>query len=105
MKAVSDRLIVAPEKPKANIGGVIIPENLIEKPMRGVVVSAGSDCRGVKTGDEILFLKGHGLVFNEGGNELLVLREADVLGVFSETELTDDICKLIRIHKKMKLNS
>jgi len=103
MKAVSDRVILIPEKPSENIGGVIIPETSLEKPHKGIVVSVGMDCKEIKEGDNVLFLKGHGLSFQEGDNELLVIKESDILGKFSETELTDDICKLVRIYGKMKL--
>lgn len=82
MKAVSDRIILVPEKPKDNIGGVIIPDNLIGKPEKGIVFSVGIDCREVKQGDEILFLRGHGFAFTDEGEERLVITEKDVLGIF-----------------------
>lgn len=83
MQAVSDRIILIPEKPKDNIGGVILPDNLIGKPEKGIVISVGIDCREVKSGDEILFLRGHGFAFTEENEERVVITEKDVLGIFT----------------------
>lgn len=92
MQAVSDRIILVPEKPKDNIGGVILPDNLIGKPEKGIVISVGIDCREVKAGDEILFLRGHGFAFTEQNTreEMLVITEKDVLGIFTNKKVNQN---------------
>lgn len=91
MKAVADRLILIPQKAPDNIGGVLLPDSMIEKPMRGKVISAGIDCREVKEGDEVLFIKGNGLLFEDNGVEMLAIAENHVLGIFPSQKL-EDIC-------------
>ena len=90
IKPLHDRLIVKriKEEEKSK-GGIIIPDTAKEKPQQGKVVAVGSGKRedgkviplDVKAGDTILFGKYSGTDVNLDGEEHLILREEDVLGV------------------------
>ncbi len=77
--AVSDRIVLIPDKLDGKIDGIIIPDSSKDKPKSGVVESVGPLCREAKPGYKILFLEGHGAAFTEDGVNKLVLKEADVL--------------------------
>ena len=71
-------------------GGIIIPDTAQEKPMEGKVVSVGSGARGedgkiqpldVKKGDRILFGKWSGTEVKMDGDELLIMKESDIMGI------------------------
>ena len=71
-------------------GGIIIPDTAKEKPQRGEIVAVGPGSRGddnkvvsldVKVGDRILFGKWSGTEVKIGGEELLIMKENDILGV------------------------
>ena len=71
-------------------GGIIIPDTAQEKPMEGKVVSTGPGVRsedgkihplGIKKGDRILFGKWSGTEVKVDGEELLIMKESDILGV------------------------
>ena len=71
-------------------GGIIIPDTAQEKPSEGIVVAVGSGVRAddgsirkldVKTGDRVLFGKFGGTDVKVDGEDLLILRETDILGV------------------------
>jgi chaperonin GroES len=71
-------------------GGIIIPDTAQEKPQEGEIVSVGSGLRGedgtitpldVKAGDKILFGKWSGTEIKLEGEDLLIMKEADILGV------------------------
>ena len=71
-------------------GGLIIPDSAKEKPAEGMVVSAGPGARkdsgeliapSVKAGDKILFGKWSGTEIKLDGEDLLIMKESDVLGV------------------------
>ena len=71
-------------------GGIIIPDTAKEKPQHGEVVAVGSGARGddneivpleVKTGDKILFGKWSGSEVKIDGEELLIMKESDILGI------------------------
>jgi len=71
-------------------GGIIIPDTAKEKPQEGEVVAVGPGARGddnelipldVKTGDRILFGKWSGTEVKINGEELLIIKESDILGV------------------------
>ena len=90
IKPLHDRLIVKriKEEEKSR-GGIIIPDTAKEKPQQGKVVAVGTGKRedgkviplDVKTGDTVLFGKYSGTDINLEGEEHLILREEDVLGV------------------------
>ncbi len=78
-KAVSDRIIVIPDPVEVSVDGILIPDASKNKPKAGLVVSVGPDCMEVRIGYKILFLEGHGAIFQEDDKDKLVLKESDVL--------------------------
>jgi chaperonin GroES len=75
-------------------GGIIIPDTAQEKPMEGVVVAAGPGARNeqgqivaleVKAGDRILFGKWSGTEVKLDGEELLIMKESDIMGIVEGT--------------------
>jgi chaperonin GroES len=94
IRPLADRLVVKrtleEEKTK---GGIIIPDTAKEKPLEGVVVAVGSGkllkngkqvALDVKEGDKVLFGKYSGTEVKVDGEELVLLREEDVLAVFTK---------------------
>src|SRR4051812_5077343 len=87
-----DRILVRRvEEAETVRGGIIIPDSAKEKPQEGVVVAVGKGKRekgelvalDVKEGDRILFGKYAGTEIKIEGEELLIMREEEVLGVLS----------------------
>ena len=85
------RRITADQK---TTGGIIIPETAQEKPHEGQVIAVGPGARNergevvpteVKKGDRILFAKWSGTEVKIDGEELVILKESDILGVVEET--------------------
>ncbi len=83
------RRVESEEKTK---GGLIIPDNAKEKPAEGEVVSVGEGARKdsgeliamtVKQGDRVLFGKWSGTEVTLDGEELLIMKESDILGVMA----------------------
>ena len=81
------RRITAEEK---TAGGIIIPDTAKEKPQEGEIVSVGPGARNeqgqivaldVKAGDRVLFGKWSGTEVKIGGEELLVMKESDIIGI------------------------
>ncbi len=75
-------------------GGIIIPDNAREKPQEGEVIAVGPGSRDengklvpldVKAGDTILFGKWSGTEAKVDGEDLLIMKEADILGVVEKT--------------------
>ncbi|HEY5943451.1 MAG TPA: co-chaperone GroES [Solirubrobacterales bacterium] len=90
LKPLGDRLIVKPiEEEETTASGIVLPETAKEKPQKGKVVAVGDgkwdedgDKRiplDVAEGDEVLYSKYGGTEVTVEGDELLVLRESDVL--------------------------
>ena len=91
IRPLHDRILVkrlAAESKTA--GGLIIPDTAKEKPQEGEVVSVGSGARAddgkvtpldVKAGDKILFGKWSGTEVKLNGEDLLIMKEADIMGV------------------------
>ncbi len=90
-RPLADRLLVKRiEKEERSSGGIIIPDTAKEKPMEGLVIAVGNGKRldngqlqqiDVKTGDKILFGKYSGSEIKINGEEHLILREDECLGV------------------------
>jgi chaperonin GroES len=90
VKPLNDRIIVkrVGEEEKSK-GGIIIPDTAKEKPQQGKVLAVGPGRRtdgkvnpvDVKEGDTILFAKYSGTEIRVGNDDVLILREDDVLGV------------------------
>ena len=93
IKPLGDRVIVSPIEPKEVVkGGIIIPDSAKEKPAEGEVVSTGEGARkdsgeliapSVKAGDRVLFGKWSGTEVTIDGEELLIMKESDILGVIA----------------------
>ena len=93
-RPLHDRVLVRRiEQEQKSAGGVIIPDTAQEKPMEGEIVAAGSGSRRddgsivpleVKTGDRILFGKWSGTEVKIDGEELLIMKESDLLGVIED---------------------
>jgi chaperonin GroES len=81
-----DRVIVksAPAETKT-AGGIIIPDTAKEKPQRGTVIAAGpgkkDEPMSVKPGDMVLYGKYAGTEINLDGEDLLIMRESDILAI------------------------
>ena len=90
-RPLHDRVLVKPlEAETKTAGGIIIPETAKEKPMEGKVVAVGPGARGedgkqhpldVKKGDRVLYGKWSGTEVKVGGEELLIIKEADIMGI------------------------
>ena len=87
---LQDRLIVKRTEERKTAGGIVIPENAGEKPQRGVVQAVGPgkittdgklQAMSIKVGDEVLFGKYSGTEFKIGNEDLLMMREEDVMGI------------------------
>ena len=85
------RRITAEEKTS---GGIIIPDTAKEKPMEGEVIAVGPGARDeqgqivaldVKAGDRVLFGKWSGTEVRIDGEELLIMKESDVMGIIEQT--------------------
>ena len=91
LRPLHDRVILKRlEEEKISAGGIVIPDSAAEKPMRGEVIAAGTgkileDGKvrpiAVKVGDKVLFGKYSGTEVKVDGEELLVMREEDIIAV------------------------
>jgi chaperonin GroES len=91
IRPLHDRVMVRRlEEERKTAGGIVIPDTAAEKPVRGEVVAVGNgkilengDVRplDVKTGDKVLFGKYSGTEVKVDGEELVVMREDDVMAV------------------------
>lgn len=92
-RPLHDRVLVRRvESEEKTAGGLIIPETAKEKPQEGEVVSVGAGARDdsgnrveldVKAGDRILFGKWSGTEVKVDGQELLIMKESDIMGVLT----------------------
>jgi chaperonin GroES len=90
-RPLHDRVVVRRiEGQDKTAGGIIIPDTAKEKPMEGEIVAVGPGGRDengklipidVKAGDRILFGKWSGTEVKIGGEELLIMKESDIMGV------------------------
>jgi chaperonin GroES len=90
-RPLHDRVVVKRiEEDTRTAGGIIIPDTAKEKPMQGEVVAVGPGARDdqgrlvameVKPGDRVLFGKWSGTEVKIDGEELLIMKESDILGV------------------------
>ena len=95
LQPLGDRLIVEVlEEEETTISGIVLPDTAKEKPQRGRVLAAGPGSRNdkgelvpmeVAEGDEIIFSKYGGTEIKLGADEILVLRESDVLAKVTST--------------------
>lgn len=90
-KPLHDRVVVRRvEEDQRTAGGIIIPDNAKEKPQQGEVIAVGPGARNeqgqlipldVKVGDMVLFGKWSGTEVKINGEELLIMKESDIMGV------------------------
>ena len=90
-RPLHDRVLVRRiEAAEKSAGGIIIPDTAKEKPQEGEVVAAGTGMRAengtitpldVKAGDKILFGKWSGTEVKINGEDLLIMKESDILGI------------------------
>ena len=89
-RPLHDRVIEAEEK---SAGGIIIPDTAKEKPSQGEVIAVGPGGRDetgklipidVKEGDRVLFGKWSGTEVKIDGEELLIMKESDIMGIIDE---------------------
>ncbi len=91
IRPLHDRVVIRRvEDERTSPGGIVIPDSATEKPMQGEVLAAGNgkvldngDQRGldVKVGDKVLFGKYSGTEVKIDGEDLLVMREDDIMGI------------------------
>ena len=90
IKPLADRVLVLPAPAEEKVGGIIIPDTAKEKPQEGEVVAVGSGLRkedgslialDVKAGDRVLFGKWSGTEIKIDGDEFLVMKESDIMGI------------------------
>jgi chaperonin GroES len=90
-RPLHDRVLVRRiEQQEKTAGGIIIPDTAKEKPQEGEVIAAGSGVKtedgkllplDVKAGDRILFGKWSGTEVRVDGEDLLIMKESDILGI------------------------
>lgn len=94
-RPLHDRVVVRRVKPEEKTaGGIIIPDTASEKPMEGEIIAAGPGARNeqgqvvaldVKAGDRVLFGKWSGTEVKIDGEELLIMKESDIMGIIEAT--------------------
>ncbi|MCD6035600.1 MAG: groS [Rickettsiales bacterium] len=95
IRPLHDRVLVKRiEENQKTAGGIIIPDSAKEKPTKGEVIAVGKGARDesgkpipldVKAGDIVLFAKWGGSEVTVDGQDLLILKESDILGVLEGT--------------------
>ena len=95
-RPLHDRVVVRRVESEAKTkGGIIIPDTAKEKPQEGEIVAVGSGARDeagkvvaldVKVGDRVLFGKWSGTEVKLDGEDLLIMKEADIMGIVEKTE-------------------
>ena len=92
-RPLHDRVVIRRvEEEEKSKGGIIIPDTAKEKPMEGEVIAAGPGARNeegkiqpldVKAGDRVLFGKWSGTEVKLDGEELIIMKESDIMGVIA----------------------
>ena len=95
-RPLHDRVVIRrAEGDTKSKGGIIIPDNAKEKPQEGEVIAVGSGARAedgtitpldVKAGDKILFGKWSGTEVKIDGEDLLIMKETDIMGIIEEAK-------------------
>jgi len=93
LKPLHDRVLVRrTESEEKTAGGLIIPDSAKEKPAEGEIIAVGEGLRNadgervaldVKVGDKVLFGKWNGQDITVDGEELLIMKETDIIGILS----------------------
>ena len=97
LRPLQDRVLIRLVEPVAkSAGGILIPDAAQEKPMEGEVVAVGPGARDekgaliapdVKAGDRILFGKWSGTEVKIDGEDLLIMKESDIMGVIEQSSV------------------
>jgi chaperonin GroES len=92
LRPSQDRVLIRRVEPEAKTaGGIFIPDTAQEKPSEGEVVAAGPGVRDeegklhpldVKSGDRVLFGKWSGTEVKLDGEDLMIMKESDIMGIF-----------------------
>ena len=96
LRPLHDRILVKrlDETAEQSVGGIIIPDTAKEKPQQGEVIAVGPGARDdtgkvqpldIRPGDRILFGKWSGTEVKIDGEELLIMKESDILGVLDQS--------------------
>ncbi|MEX2648024.1 MAG: co-chaperone GroES [Alphaproteobacteria bacterium] len=109
-RPLHDRVVVRRvEENERTTGGIIIPDTAKEKPMQGEVVAVGPGGRDengklitpdVKDGDRVLFGKWSGTEVKLDGEELLIMKESDIMGVITGAAKAKNITGFAKAKKK-----
>ena len=94
-RPLHDRVVIRRvEAEEKTTGGIIIPDTAKEKPMEGEVVAVGPGARDetgkvqpldIKSGDRVLFGKWSGTEVKLDGEDLIIMKESDIMGVIEQT--------------------
>src|SRR5260221_6391689 len=94
-RPLHDRVVVRRvEQEEKTSGGIIIPDTVKEKPMEGEIIAVGPGARSedgqihpldVKAGDRVLFGKWSGTEVKLDGEELIIMKESDIMGIIDST--------------------
>lgn len=87
LKPLADRVLIQPTPAEeTTLSGIIIPDSAKEKPLKGTIIAAGKGTKDeemiLKEGDKVLYGKYAGTEIELDGEKHLIMRQADVLGVF-----------------------
>ena len=95
LEPLADRVLVKPiERQEVTKGGILLPDTAKEKPQEGKVLAVGPGkltddgkriAMGIKVGDTVLYARYGGTEYKLDDEEVIILRESDILGVFSTT--------------------
>lgn len=96
LEPLADRVLVKPiEREEITKGGILLPDTAKEKPQEGKVLAVGTGkltddgkriAMGIKVGDIVLYARYGGTEYKLDDEEVMILRESDILGVFSTTK-------------------
>lgn len=94
IRPLHDRVVVRRmEEERTSAGGIVLPDSATEKPMRGEIIAIGAGKRldngdtqalAVKVGEIVLFGKYSGTEVKVDGEELVVMREDDIMGIIEK---------------------
>jgi chaperonin GroES len=94
LRPLGDRVVVKPsEREEMTKSGIVLPDTAKEKPQEGVIIAAGPgkilddgkrETMDVKTGDKVLYAKYAGTEFKIDGDDLLIVKQSDILAVVED---------------------
>ncbi|MCD6129876.1 MAG: co-chaperone GroES [Deltaproteobacteria bacterium] len=75
------KLLESEEKTES---GIIIPDTVKEKPQKAEIIEVGNEVENIKKNDKVLFAKYSGTEVKMGGEDYIILKEEDILGIFED---------------------